>query len=401
LDAHTRHNFAAGLMSAGGAETFADRVEEMVRSRVLQHKLDAANFSSFPTAIGTVARLASARVQAAGINSEPLLEEAGLTVEQIDDRGARLSVQRQIRFLDLAAGAVQDELLGFHLAKTCDLRELGLLYYVAASSQTLGEGLSRLARYTSINNEALCVQYFEGKKKVRMIVDYIGVPRHSDRHQIEFCLTILMRLCRHLTQSRLVPTRVRIAHRRDRALSKLAAFLGSEIEFNAECDEVAFDGAITSMPLLSADPYLNELLIAFCEEAMSRRRKTRGTFESKVENAVAPLLPHGRVGVGEIARRLGMSHRTFARQLASEGLTFTGLLETLRVELARTYLSDPALPISQIAWLLGYREVSAFTHAFKRWTGRTPSEMRSTLRASPTQALTARMQVAPDLRRKQ
>jgi AraC-like DNA-binding protein len=378
----------------------------MVRSRVLPDKLDAANFSTLPTAIGGIARLANARLRAAGINPEPLLEKAGLSVEQIEDRSARLSVQRQIRFLDLAAGAVQDELLGFHLAKTCDLRELGLLYYVAASSQTLGEGLRRLARYTSISNEGLCVQYFEGKK-VRIIVDYVGVPRHSDRHQIEFCLTILMRLCRHLTQSRLVPTRVKIAHRRDRALSKLAAFLGSEIEFNAECDEVVFDGGITGMPLVSADPYLNEILIAFGEEAMSRRQKTRGTFESKVENAVAPLLPHGRVGAGEIARRLGMSNRTFARQLASEGLTFTGLLETLRIELARTYLSDPALPISQIAWLLGYREVSAFTHAFKRWTGKTPSEMRSTLRAGPIQALAAYpeqdalMRAAPDLRRKQ
>src|SRR5215469_6345409 len=367
----------------------------MVWSSVLQDQLDAANFSAFPTAIGSIARLASKRVQAAGINPEPLLEKAGLTVEEIEDRGARLSVQRQIRFLDLAAGALQDELLGFHLAETCDLRELGLLYYVAASSQTLGEALRRLARYTSINNEGLHVQYFEGKN-VRIVVDYVGVPRHSDRHQIEFCLTILMRLCRHLTQSRLVPTRVRIAHRRDRALSKLAAFLGSEIEFTAEGDEVAFDGAITGMPLLSADPYLNEFLIAFCEEAMSRRRKTRSTFESKVENAVAPLLPHGRVGLGEIARRLGMSRRTF-----------TGLLETLRVELARTYLSDPALPISQIAWLLGYREVSAFTHAFKRWTGKTPREMRSTLRAGPIQAVAAyneqdaTMGVAPDLRQKQ
>lgn len=360
----------------------------MVRSKILHCKLDAAKFSSFPTAIGRIARLARARVQAAGINPEPLLEEAGLTDEQIKDRGARLSVQRQIRFLDLAADALQDELLGFHLAKACDLRELGLLYYVAASSQTLGEALRRLARYSSIHNEGLSVQYFEGKN-VRIIVDYVGVPRHSDRHQIEFCLTILMRLCRHLTQSHIVPTRVRIAHRRDRALSKLTAFLGSEIEFNAEGDEVAFDGAVTGLPLPSADPYLNELLIAICEDAMSRRQNTRGTFESKVENAVAPLLPHGRVGVGEIARRLGMSHRTFARQLASEGLTFTGLLETLRVELARTYLSDPALPISQIAWLLGYREVSAFTHAFKRWTGKTPSEMRSTLRAGPIRALAA------------
>jgi hypothetical protein len=70
----------------------------------------------------------------------------------------------------------------------------------------------------------------------------------------------------------------------------------------------------------------------------------------------------------EIARGLGMSHRTLARRLALEGLTFSGILDELKVDLAKGYLKDGSLPISQIAWLLGYREVSAFTHAFKRWT---------------------------------
>ena len=109
---------------------------------------------------------------------------------------------------------------------------------------------------------------------------------------------------------------------------------------------------------------------------MAQRPMTRGALESKVENAIAPLLPHCRTSAGEIARQLGMSQRTFARRLASEGLTFRELLETLREKLARKYLSDPALPISEIAWLLGYQEVSAFTHAFKRWTGKTPREAR-------------------------
>jgi AraC-like DNA-binding protein len=78
----------------------------------------------------------------------------------------------------------------------------------------------------------------------------------------------------------------------------------------------------------------------------------------------------------EIARRLGMSHRTLARRLASEGLTLSVILDELRASLARSYLKAGDLPISQIAWLLGYREVSAFTHAFKRWTGMTPRQSR-------------------------
>ena len=92
---------------------------------------------------------------------------------------------------------------------------------------------------------------------------------------------------------------------------------------------------------------------------------------------MAPLLPHGKANAVEIARLLGMSHRTLARRLAAEGLTFSDIADELKSDLARHYLRDSDQPISQIAWLLGYREVSAFTHAFKRWTGLTPRQARA------------------------
>src|SRR5262245_15487046 len=84
-----------------------------------------------------------------------------------------------------------------------------------------------------------------------------------------------------------------------------------------------------------------------------------------------------KAGVGEIARQLGMSPRTLERRLRSEGLTFDGILSELRCDLARRYLREKDLPITKIAWLLGYQEAGGFTRAFKRWTGRTPREARA------------------------
>jgi len=89
-----------------------------------------------------------------------------------------------------------------------------------------------------------------------------------------------------------------------------------------------------------------------------------------------PLLPHGKAQASEVARKLGMSQRTLARRLDSEGLTFVGMLKELRLDLAKQDLADRDLSISKIAWLLGYQDVSSFTHAFKRWTGNTPSAIR-------------------------
>jgi AraC-like DNA-binding protein len=345
-------------------------------SAKIVNDLETKRLGALPTATGGIARLAYARARRAGIELKPLLKKAGLTDQRIKDRGSRLPVQHQIQFLNLAANALHDEFLGFHLAQLCDLRELGLLFYVAASSETLGDALQRAARYSSITNEGLSLKCLE-EDDIRMVFDYVGIARHSDRHQIEFSMTVLIRLWRQLTGLRLVPSRARLMHRRsNHGGSALAGYLGGHITFGARADELTFARSIKDIAITSADPYLNEILVANCERALSHRPKNRGTLRSGVENAIVPLLPHGKVRASGIAARLGLSQRTLARRLALEGETFSEVLESLRGDLARQYLSDPDLSISRIAWLLGYEEISAFTHAFKRRTGKTPREAR-------------------------
>src|SRR5262249_44815924 len=105
----------------------------------------------------------------------------------------------------------------------------------------------------------------------------------------------------------------------------------------------------------------------YCEAALADRRRDMSELRTKVENAISSLLPHGRVLVGDVARNLGMSERTLGRKLADEGLNFTQILQQLRRDLAVRYLDDRRLQVSKIA----------FTHACKRWTGKTPSQMRT------------------------
>jgi AraC-like DNA-binding protein len=330
------------------------------------------DLASIPTAQGGLSRLAIARLTSAGVPVAPLLKRAGLTPEVLADPEERLSVRSQIALLDEAAIALKDDCLGFTLARNFDPRETGLLYYVMASSQTLGDALKRVARYSQITNEALVVRYREGNRLI-ISLSYSGVPRHSDRHQIEFCMFAVLRICRVLTGQNVVPQHFSIAHHRSEGASDMTRFVGTKVEFGADTDEFALNANARELPLIHADAYLNNLLLKHCEAALADRRGDMSQLRTRVENAISSFLPHGRVLVEDVARSLGMSERTLARKLADEGFNFTEILQQLR----RDLVDDRKLHISKIAWLLGFNEVSAFTHTFKRWTGKTPSQMRT------------------------
>ena len=330
-----------------------------------------------PMAQGGLSRLAIARLKSAGVPVTPLLKRVGLTPELIADPKERLSVRSQIAFLDEAAKALKDDCIGFTLARDFDLRELGLLYYVMASSVTLGEALKRLARYSNVTNQALVFRYQDGNRLI-ISLRYSGVPRHSDRHQIEFCMFAVLRICRMLTGQNLVPQHFMIAHHRSWGTSEMGRFAGTKVHFGADKDEFALNVDARELPLIHSDGYLNDLLLKYCELTLAHRRSDMSHLRTQVENAISSLLPHGRVFVEDVARRLGMSERTLARRLSDEGLNFTEILQHLRRDLAIRYLDDRKLHVSKIAWLLGFHEVSAFTNAFKRWTGKAPSQMRTT-----------------------
>jgi AraC-like DNA-binding protein len=158
----------------------------------------------------------------------------------------------------------------------------------------------------------------------------------------------------------------------------MSRFVGTKVEFGSDRDEFALNIEARELPVIHADNYLNDLLVQYCEAALANRRADVSSLRTRVENAISSLLPHGRVVVDDVARSLGMSKRTLARKLSDEGLNFIEVFQQLRRDLAVRYLDDPKLHISKIAWLLGFNEVSAFTHTFKRWTGMTPSQMRTT-----------------------
>ncbi|MET4156389.1 AraC-like DNA-binding protein [Bradyrhizobium sp. RT7b] len=328
-----------------------------------------------PSAAGAAARMACAKLHAIGVPLAPLLDRAGLTVDEVEDPTRRLEVVAQVKFLKIAADALQDDLLGFRLSQAFEMREIGLLYYILSSSDSFVDAMSNSERYTSIVNDSIKINFEANRAAIT--IDCVGVQRLSDRHQFEFWLFSIVRLCRQITGTRLAPKRFSFRHSREATPPECRTFLGCDVTYGADVDEIVLPAQVKTLPIIGADPYLHEMLVQYADDALATRAPERTSLRSRVEHAIGPLLPHGKAKAAIVAKELGVSRRTLARLLAAEGLTYSGILDQSKADLAKSYLTHGDLSISQIAWLLGYQEVSTFTHAFKRWYGISPTELRS------------------------
>lgn len=331
---------------------------------------------SIPNASGGIARLACLKLREAGKDVRALMKSIGLDFDLICDPACRLPTASQISVLELTARELDDDMLGFRLATDYDLREIGLVYYIMASSNDLADALRKCERYSTVVNHG--VHLVAGRNSAATIsLEYVDVDRRTDRHQIEFWMVSLMRICRRITDTRLAAESVKFRHVRNPVPPEYETFFGAEVEFGAEADLMTLPPFAPALPSIGRDTLLNGLLRRYADEALHRHPAPRPGIRASVERIIPELLPHGGATADEVARRLGTSTRTLSRKLQQEGSPFAAVLDELRADLARRYLLDRDLPISEIAWLLGYREVSSLTHAFRRWTGTTPRQFRA------------------------
>ena len=332
----------------------------------------------FLTTDGVATRLAMRELKSAKIDPRPLLARAGISLLKLGEEPKRVGAESQIRFLEIAADALGDTALGLHLAQHFDLRECGMLYYVLAASQNLGEAIRNLARYLAVSNESLRVDVSEKANNTVLTIKY-KIPRHIDQLFVEYGYAVVLRAFRELTGRRLCPKAVTFIHGRSSNKTEFNRFFACPLTFGAAVDTMVFPTELLATPILTSDKYLLEVLKSACEEVLAKRGKISGSLRAMVENELVPLLPHGKAQVEIVAGNLGMSERTLARRLSEEGTSFAIILNDLRRDLSERYLKDPALSLNQIAWLLGYSMVTSLNHAFRRWTGTSPKSMSMTI----------------------
>lgn len=311
-----------------------------------------------------------------GLNVERIANDAGLEMRTLNREVAWIPFRKHAALLDIAAHETGDDFFGLHIAAQADPRDAGALGYVGLSSRTLGDALLNLEKYLATVTEAFRIELSIDDDLARVRFAPADPSFLHYRQTIEFASGVFVKIYQFYTKSEIAPVEVEFVHRFDGDTQEHQRIFGCPVVFGQKRIQMNLNQRDMTLPIESADDRLLKILISNCEEALKKRARSNPEHVIKLERCIIDLLPKGQAKAKIVAPELGMSERTLVRHLAKMGTSFTETLNQLRRELALKYIHQPELSLTQIAFLLGYSNQSAFSVAFKRTTGLTPRKMR-------------------------
>jgi AraC-like DNA-binding protein len=309
-----------------------------------------------------------------GLDTDALLARAGLDRARLNDPDARLPAERADAVWREAHAASDDPALPLRAAEQTPFGAFRVLDYLGASGATVGDGLRRVAAYFPLVDPRGVLEVREEDGSVALAFRAVSgvLPPQAQ----EYTLAILVSRVRHITGGTSQPRiGVRFAFPRPAHAAAHARVLGVEPVFGAEVAAIVIARATWEAPTATADPELFAALEAHARGALERVPRQDGDA-SRARAVIAAELPGREPSLAGVARRLGTSARTLQRRLESAGTTFAAVVDSVRRERAEAFLRVPDVSISEVSWLVGFAEQSAFTRAFRRWTGQAPTAWR-------------------------
>lgn len=313
----------------------------------------------------------------------------GLLLEYLDSEGlvatrcrqqlaswpadSRIPLNDWVGLLELIAREDDRPALGLAIGQRIHPRHAGVMGYLGLSCETIGEALLRFERYHRLVYDGNPIEMNINPDSVS--ISWGIVHGYPGQLADETAIAAFATITRMMVDVPVMAKRVEFVNAPPPCLQPYTDFFQCPVSFGHDRTTVVFSADYLSLPIRFGDAGLR-MLLEQQAEALLRTLPDNDVFEHDLQQALVRGLHRGEPTLEKVAYGLNVSTRTLQRRLSERGLQFHALLETTRLELARDYLADPNLSLTEIALLLGYSEQSAFTRAFKRWTGLTPRQAR-------------------------
>lgn len=278
--------------------------------------------------------------------------------------------------------------LGLHAAASHHPAALNILGYVILNCGTVGEVAEKLGRYAAILNDGLRVTITRpaspaGEDAICQFEAVEGPDNYlvrAPRHAMETIAAGIVCSMIALTRERILPREVSFRHRAPASVLEHARILGVTPRFGQPHNRVVFRATDWERPVLSAHPSLLAVFERHAQDMLAKLEQ-HGPVSRRLLQLLAKRLQGASPALPEMASALAMSPRNLQRALRDERTSFQALLDHARRELALRHLATPEGSAAEVAFLLGFADASAFTRAFRRWTGATPGAWRAQQRA--------------------
>jgi AraC-like DNA-binding protein len=323
-------------------------------------------------------------IGARGYEVNAVLREQGVDPILLRDPEARLPHAVAIRLWKAAGELTNDADLGLHVAEAVQPGQFGALDYVLRTSVNLGDAFRRLSAYDRILHDSAQV-LFEINRDHAIVSHRLPVPGGAPRPVSEFIVAAWLVTSRQATGVDFAAVQVRFPHAAPADVSEHRRVFGCQLKFGHSRSELVLSRRLVDLPLRKADPVLQEIVEAQVVALLAKLPKAEATTDA-VRRFLAEELSNGQPKLEQLAPRLRMSPRTLHRRLEQEGTNFRQVLAEVRRELAVRHLVERRFAIGEIAFLLGFSEVSAFHRAFKQWTGHAPHAYRALQQSSAQEA---------------
>lgn len=312
--------------------------------------------------------------------ADRLLTDAGIDSALLEDPDGRVDQESADAVWASAYRLSGNERLAMQAVQLLRAGDYRTLTYIAANCATLGEGLRRILGFFDLIDRRIQWTLDASGDPVTLGLSFDGVPEPLPRPPVEFTLGALVRTLQLATNVDWRPLRVEVGFPEPgpEAAAEHERVLGPMV-YGAPATRLLIQGHWWRHPVPRADGALADMLTELAGRLVGEL-PVEDDLRTRLRHAVGGALVGGPPTIGDIAGVLGVSERSLQRRLGERGTTFRDEVDTVRQTTAAMLMEDPNLALSEVSWLLGFADPRAFTRAFRRWHGTTPSAWRTTRR---------------------
>ena len=320
-----------------------------------------------------------AYMRSRGADAGDALRRAGLEPGDLTDPDRRVPLIRFLELLEICADLLADRQFGLKFGAQYEPRHAGVVGNVALASRTVGEAFEIIGRClpTMVDATVHGVEVNDGI--VFVYSYYIDPLMMSYRQKADWAIAFACNLMRvGIGDPRWIPQEVLLPQLADETPAQRrtrAEIMGDNIRVGHPWAGMRFDAGLLRRPMATADAMIEGLMRHYGDLRLAALPDSQGDLK-QLRRQIARVLVKGEGGIEHLARATGTSVRTLQRRLKDAGVNYSELQDDVRRTLALNLLENETLALAEIAFSLGYSDVSAFNHAFRRWAGQSPGQYR-------------------------